>query len=445
MQGMIGLPTGVVVGVGRLCLLLLVGLGTGCEDVVVRDGAQPITARQEGSRLVGSDSGPGSRFGWAVDIDGDSVVIGAPGEVSTEAYIFVREGSEWVEQALFDPPDPELSGDFGSAVAIDGDTVLIGDPLDDEHAEIGGAVFVYVRTGEDWSLQRKLVSPDPGFNEAFGASVALAGDDALIGVPAANNSLGGVYHYRRTGTAWSFVRVLGPLDPISDSRFGTRLAMDAETVVIGEPEHSASSGKAYVATRSGGEWGGLMELDTGPDDPTRIVERLGDSVAVSGDHIVVGGPGRSVGSAEQVGVAHLYTRDGEGWERQEILTGVRAAGAGAGWSVAVDQGLVAISVRETPVPAVYTYVEGDTGWVHDGTANATTGDTSLFGTVALSDGRMVVGAAGEDSSTGAAYVYTLEGAPGIDDAGGCGCRSTGRGAAPLLVLAALALRRRRGR
>jgi MYXO-CTERM domain-containing protein len=220
--------------------------------------------------------------------------------------------------------------------------------------------------------------------------------------------------------------------------------MDSETVVIGEPDHG-NFGKAYVATKSGGEWGGLMALDVGDYDPSRDFERLGESVAVSGDHIVVGAPDRIIDGVDQVGVAHLYTRDGGGWQREEVLTGVVAEGARAGWSVAVGQGFVAISVRESPVPAVYGYVEGETGWVHDGTVNATTGDTSLFGTVALDDGRMVVGAAGEDGSTGAAYVYTLEGAPGSDDAGGCGCRSTGRGAWLVVLVAALALRRRRFR
>ena len=112
-------------------------------------------------------------FGGDVNIDGDTALIGASGA----AYVFVRSGGVWTEQATLTPSDGD-SELFGAPVSIDGDTALIGATRANA---LAGAAYVYVRSGTVWTEQTKLTPSDGEVDDHFGSDVSLDGDTALIG------------------------------------------------------------------------------------------------------------------------------------------------------------------------------------------------------------------------------------------------------------------------
>lgn len=141
---------------------------------------------------------------------------------------------------------------FGWAVAVDGDTAVVGAIQNDATALNGGAAYVFTRSGGTWTQRAKLTASDPAIGAAFGYSVALNGDTALIGTVGV-----GAYVFTRHGTTWTQQAKLGPGDPTVDNSFGASVALDGETVVVGAlrgDNNAFNSGLAYVFTRSGMTW-----------------------------------------------------------------------------------------------------------------------------------------------------------------------------------------------
>lgn len=132
-------------------------------------------------------------FGWSVSLDGNTALIGTkPGgaypnspEYGGAAYVFTRTGSSWTEQARLTASDADFLDMFGCSVSLDGNTALIG-AFDDEITVNGlgnaGAAYIFTRTGDDWTEQKKLIAPDGNSFDRFGRSVSLSGGIALIGV-----------------------------------------------------------------------------------------------------------------------------------------------------------------------------------------------------------------------------------------------------------------------
>jgi len=106
--------------------------------------------------LAGSDSG--AEFGFAVSVDGNTAVIGAPNAgAAGQAMILARSGTGWSQQALLTASDAVGGDNFGAAVALSGDTVVIGAPFKGGQT---GAAYVFVRGGSAWSQQAKLTAGD---------------------------------------------------------------------------------------------------------------------------------------------------------------------------------------------------------------------------------------------------------------------------------------------
>ena len=104
------------------------------------------------TKLMPIDSAFFQEFGYAVAIDVDTAVVGAPmdgeaGENAGAAYVFVHDGSNWVEQAKLVASDAASSAQFGNAVAISGNTIVVGAHVDDANGSGSGAAYVFVRSG----------------------------------------------------------------------------------------------------------------------------------------------------------------------------------------------------------------------------------------------------------------------------------------------------------
>lgn len=144
------------------------------------------TSWSEQAKLTASDAAAGDWFGYSVAVSGDTAVVGANGDddggsASDSAYVFVRSGMSWNEQTKLTASDPAIGDNFGTSVALSGHTAVVGAPFDDDGITNSGSAYVFVRSGTSWSEQAKLIAGDADAGDNFGRSVAVSDDTAVVG------------------------------------------------------------------------------------------------------------------------------------------------------------------------------------------------------------------------------------------------------------------------
>lgn len=201
------------------------------------------------ARLMAAGGAALDQLGSSAALDGDTLVLGAPSRRGGgAAYVFVRQGAHWTEQQQLLPTPAVSSAGFGRGVAIDGDTIIVGAPT-------GGAspppakAYVFVRQGTSWTQQAVLAPVDSLQGRDFGKSVGIRGDSAVIGAASAGSG-GAIYFTERTGTAWSSPKRIEPHPITSGEGFGASVSMSGETVVAG----SSGIPVSYVFVRDGSDW-----------------------------------------------------------------------------------------------------------------------------------------------------------------------------------------------
>jgi len=311
----------------------------------VYSGTIGATVIHEDAKLTASDAEFGDVFGRSVALSGDTAVVGADlddhagGTRAGSAYVFVRSGTDWAEQAKLTASDAAADDFFGYSVAVSGDTVVVG-ARNDDHAggTNAGSVYVFVRSGTDWVEQAKLTASDATVRDYFGQSVALRGDTVVVGAldDGAGQYSGSVYVFVRSGTTWSEQAKLTASDATADDQFGWSVALSGDTAVVGarvDDVGGQNSGSAYVFVRSGTTWSQQAKLtasDAAADD------FFGASVALSGGIAVVGAK-QNDDAGQNSGSAYVFARSGTGWTEQAKLTASDAAFGGSfGSSVALS-------------------------------------------------------------------------------------------------------------
>jgi hypothetical protein len=314
-------------------------------------------------------------FGTSVALSGNTAVVGAPYESSAAtgangnqadnsatysgaAYVFVRHGTNWHQQAYLKPSNTEASDSFGSAVAISGDTIVIGAPNeasdamgvngDDTNNNLApsGAAYVFVRTATNWVQQAYLKASNTGLNDAFGSSVAISGETIVVGAPGEGSNATGIngnqnddsaagagaaYVFVRNGTNWSQQAYVKASNTDAGDMFGFSVAISDGTVVVGaiweasnaigvngnESDNSTFGvGAAYVFERDVTTWSQRAYLKPSITARNQV---FGRSAAVSGDTVVVGAPQET-----DAGAAYVFLRNGSNWAQQARLTASNA-------------------------------------------------------------------------------------------------------------------------
>lgn len=403
--------------------------------------------------LKASNTGADDRFGYSVAVSGDTVVIGAIGEDSNAtgfnapvsggsgtqadnsasdsgaAYVFVRSGTTWTQQAYLKASNTGTNDSFGSSVAVSGDTVVIGAYTEssnatgvnapvsggsgtqaDNSATWSGAAYVFTRSGMVWTQQAYLKASNTGANDRFGWRVAAAGDTVVVGAygessnatgvdtsvngstgPQADNSAiasGAAYVFTRSGTAWTQQAYLKASNTGQGDNFGSSVAASGDTAVVGayyessnatgvnalvsggsgtQADNSANaSGAAYVFTRNGTTWTQQAYLK---GSNAGQGDFFGSSLAVSGDTVVIGAFGEDSNA-----------------------TGVSSSANGSSGPQADNSA--------SGAGAAYVFTRSGTTWTQQAYLKASnTGTSDSFGgSVAISGDTLVVGAYFESSN-----------------------------------------------
>ena len=166
--------------------------------------------------------------GNAAAINGETVLIGAPGvdDAGPEAgaaYVFIQSDTEWIQQAKLIGNDTSMFDHFGTAVALHENTAVIGAHGKDESSVDAGAAYIFVRNGGSWTQQAKLTHQNAVPGDQFGRAVAIYSDSALIGAhrsDATGPDSGAAYIFTRNGDTWSQDFQLIPNDSGLGDEFG---------------------------------------------------------------------------------------------------------------------------------------------------------------------------------------------------------------------------------
>lgn len=310
-------------------------------------------------------------------------------------------------------PDYGLFEAYGLSASGSGDTLVIGAP----GAFPDPLVDVYVRSGSEWNLQARVISPEGSASDFFGDAVAQSGDLMVVGAPDRLSASGSAYVFVRTGHTWNLEAILRAADPSGNARFGDAVAIEGNTLAVGAIGHSQSRGAVYVFTRSGSSWTQQQRL-TLPNGNSN--DRLGLSVALSGDTLIAGAPGRD-GAANDQGAAYIWRRSGSSWTIESTLQRASPAeGDRLGWSVDID-GEVAVAgapgaESDGPINAglVLSWIRSQSAW--QAQPELESPDVSAgaqFGTeVRLAGPRLLVGAPYDnvagDNLRGSAELFLLD-------------------------------------
>ena len=309
--------------------------------------------------------------------------------------------------------DGTKDSSFGNSVSLDGDTALIGVPNDKSSV---GAAYVYIKTGDRWRLQAKLVADDPLKNSFFGNSVSLSGNTALIG--ARGNKADDI----RSGAAYIFVRDskgnwkqqarLKPSEGKDNARFGYKVALSGSTALISEYKKSGKViGSAYIFVRDKQsrwkEQARLLANDgkTGDFFGSSVALSAAGDVAAIGAHLV-----NESSSKYDSGAVYLFQRNGAGkWEQQVRLASADKVTNGYfGSSVSLYENLLLVGAygEVNNRGAAYLFQrDSDKKWKQiKRLSNESQESFDYFGrSVSLSDGIALIGANGRGPGT--SYLY----------------------------------------
>ena len=292
-------------------------------------------------------------FGSALDLDLEEnvVVIAADGSDSGgvdlgAVYIFDLLNGNQLQK--IQSSDVQNGDAFGSSVAVDGDLLIVGAEGEDTNGGDSGAAYVFHRSGANYSQAAKLMASDGLATDAFGESVAVDGNFAIIGASGNDHTAlsnpGAAYIYDLTTPASPVEIKLTAGDPEVSSGFGKDVAISGNFAIVGAMDHNnggSDQGAVYVFERNTGgtdNWGQFAKiLPAGISD----ADQFGSAVAIEGDVMVVG----AQGDGSSTGAAYIFRYDGSSWNEEAKLIGSGISGGDMfGSDVSIAAGKVIIGV-----------------------------------------------------------------------------------------------------
>jgi hypothetical protein len=370
-----------------------------------RSGLLDYWTEQE--KLQSSDGSPGDFFGCSVAIDGNYAIVGAyeENDDTGSAYIYKRNGENWIEEQKLTTSDGEPGDNFGKSVSIFENLAVVGAPGDDSNT---GSAYLFNNSGSSWIEEQKLTASDGESDDLFGNSVSINKNIAIVGAYADNNFKGSVYAFNYTSTnGTEFIKLEAIDGEIGDS-FGYSLSFDGRFAIIGASGNSNQPGSAYILEYCC-YWKWREKVNVSSSIPY-----FGSSVSIDGDYAIIGSPGSPFDGI--TGSVHIFKRDENSWyehtfwnetDDEEYLFG----------SVSIDGGhaIVGSYYFDDGKGSAYVLKRNGTTWEKEQKLTALDGEYGdKFGiSVSIDAGYTIIGAEGDDDYTGSAYIYMKIGVPDL--------------------------------
>jgi len=373
------------------------------------------------TKVVSSDVATSDNFGYDVSISGDYAIVGAMYEdpngidAAGAAYIFTRSGGTWTQQAKLTASDASAGDNFGWSVDIDGDTVIVGAYAETNDIQFEGSAYIFTRSGTTWTQQAKLIASDRQVNDFAGYDVSISGDTAVFGAVQEDtgfNDAGAVYVFTRSGTTWTQQAKLQASGREANQRFGEKVEIDGDTIIVGARDDTPSTdaGAAYIFTRSGTTWTQQARLQ-GSD--LQASDLFGLSVAIDSDTAVVGAFNNDTGGAN-AGAVYVFTRSGTTWTQQaKLQSSPVEAGARFGQSVAIENGTIVVGADRDSTTGLYRgsifiFTGSGSTWTQETNIQASDASNTMYlgFRSGISGNTIITGAHGLNTGAGSAYFYT---------------------------------------
>jgi hypothetical protein len=403
--------------------------GNQADNSAVDSGAVYVFARTgttwtQEAYIKASNTGAGDSFGYSVSLSGDGtrLVVGSIFEDSSAtgvggaqadnsaadsgaAYVFLRTGTIWTQEAYIKASNTDTNDVFGAAVSISADgtrlvagaqyegssaTGIGGNEADNSIVK-GGAAYVFARTGTTWVQEAYVKASNTEANDDFGASVSLSADGTRLAVSAifegssatgingtqADNSAlqsGAVFVFSRSGTTWTQDAYVKASNAGAGDRFGRSVSLsgDGTYLAVGawQEDSSATGINGDETSNASGQSGAayVFSLATWTQEAyvkasnTGMIDYFGQSVSLSADgsRLAVGahwedsnatgiGGDQLNDLATDSGAVYEFSRTGSTWTQADY---VKASAAGAsdrfGQSVSMssDGSLLAVGAHE---------------------------------------------------------------------------------------------------
>jgi len=327
--------------------------------------------------------------------------------IKSTALVVTGEELAWAERTRLGPDDGVLGDAFGSSVALSGDLAVVGAPFrDDANGTIQGGAYVFSRVGGDWVQQQELY-PEHTW-EFFGVSTLIADGTGLVGA-SYDDGCGAVYVYDASSVPWQgtqkIVRAGDRFSCINEA-FGRAIALSGDTLLVGAFGYDQKTGAVWVFQKSAGEWverGHFEASDGGVND------MFGASVQMSGDTALVSAPG--------AGKVYVFQRTGESWTEVTSLqlTEPQSPDGSSALVLSLDEGSLLVGAPlEGGHGAVHVLFNTDGVWSEQTvlTADTPIPDGSFGYAVSLRGDTAVVGSLGATKnglSPGAVFVFHRDG------------------------------------
>jgi len=285
------------------------GGDAGAAYIFIRSG----TSWTQQTKIIASDAQAGDHFGLAVSISGDYIVVGANsedegGSDAGAAYIFYRSGTSWTEQEKITASDAQAGDDFGSSVSISGDYAIVGASDEDAGGSDAGAAYIFVRSGTSWTQQAKINASDADDSDSFGNSICISGDYAVVGAvgeDAGGFRAGAAYVFNRSGETWVEQAKITASEPQASDYFGQSVSISGDFVVVGaygKDTAGSAAGTVYSYLRNGISWPEISNMSA---SDAQASDYFGFSVSISGAYAIVGAYGEDDGGSI-AGAAYIY-------------------------------------------------------------------------------------------------------------------------------------------
>jgi len=312
-----------------------IGLASGSAYVFQKD----LSGWTQQQKLLANDGAEGDKFGRSVAVSGNYVIASAHQDDNStgSAYIFFNDGSSWLEQMKVTASDADSNDSFGVSVGISGDYAIVGASENLDFDDSSGSAYIFLRSGTTWTEQAKLGASDAGLDDRFGRSCAISGDYAVVGAFGDDDfgsASGSAYIFRRDGTTWVEEAKLLPSDGTVDDHFGIAVAISGDYVVIGAYTAGGdSAGAAYIFKRDVSGWveqAKLLPADPGEGDEFGFSVGITPGVAVVGARL-------DDDNGDATGAAYIFKEDGSNWMESNKLVGSDAdSGDEFGMHVAIS-------------------------------------------------------------------------------------------------------------
>lgn len=324
----------------------------------INDQKYPVDSWSEKAKIIASDGAESDWFGISVDIYGNYTVIGARDDDSGQgsAYIFKKQGDTWIQDQKLIANDGEPGDWFGISVSIYGDLVFVGADADDnENGLNAGSVYVYKRNESSWVQQAKILASEGTANDYFGRSVDINGNDAIIGAYYDDDIAGSAYVFKLIDEQWVESSKLIASDRMPNDYFGISTSIFNDIAIIGayrdDNLNGENAGSVYVFKWEESSW---VQRDKLLASDGNSGDRFGISISVDTGNLIIG----SYWDDGKKGSAYLFNNTLDDWVEEMKLV------------------------------------------AYDGEIN------HYFGrSVSLDENNLIIGAWGDDDSSGSAYVF----------------------------------------